>query len=105
MIIGDLRHSISVLGKTIIKNEYGAETVNWVTKTTLRAGRKYIGGDKTVDNKEVFSSQRILFTTLYRSIITENDIILFQNKRYLIKSIAEIGFREGLQIDTELINE
>lgn len=105
LILGDLRHVIQVIGKTITKDEYGAETTTWTNKIRLRAGRKFIGGDKTIDNKEVFNSQRIVFTTLYRSIITENDRIEFNGKKYLINSITEIGFKEGLQIDTELINE
>lgn len=71
----------------------------------IRAGRKYVGGDKTIDNKEVFNSQRIVFTTLYRKSIAENDRIEFNGKKYSINSIVEIGFKEGLQIDTELIND
>jgi len=105
VIIGDLRHVIQVIGKTITKDEYGAETTVWANKIRLRAGRKYVGGDKTIDNKEVFNSQRIVFTTLYRNTITENDRIEFNGKKYSINSIVEIGFKEGLQIDTELINE
>lgn len=105
VILGDLRHSIQVIGKTITKDEYGAEKVIWSNKIKLRAGRKYLGGEKTTDNKEVFNSQRIVFTTLYRNTITENDRIIFNNKKYLIKSIVEIGYKEGLQIDTELIND
>lgn len=105
IILGDLRHSIQVIGKQVTKDEYGAENIVWSNKVKLRAGRKFVGGDKTLDNKEVFSSQRIVFTTLYRSVITEDDRIIYKDKKYLIKSIAEIGNREGLQIETELIND
>ena len=105
LVLGELRHVIQVLGKTITKDEYGAETTVWANKIRLRAGRKFIGGDKTIDNKEVFNSQRIVFTTLYRKTINENDRIEFNGKKYAINSISEIGYKEGLQIDTELIND
>jgi SPP1 family predicted phage head-tail adaptor len=105
VIFGDLRHVIQVIGKTITKDEYGAETTVWTNKIRLKAGVKYAGGDRTIDNKEIFNSQRIIFTTLFRKTITENDRIEFRGKKYFIKSIVEIGFKEGLQIDTELIND
>jgi len=105
IILGDLRHSIQVISKAVAKDEYGAETVVWSNKIKLRAGRKYVSGDKTTSNKEIFNSQRLIFTTLYRKAIDEDDRIIFEDKRYLIKSIAEIGFKEGLQIDAELIND
>lgn len=104
IIIGDLRHSIQVIGKQVTKDEFGAETVVWINKIKIRAGRKYLGGDRTIDGKEVFNSKRLVFTTFYRNI-TEDDRIIFDGKKYLIKSIVEIGFKEGLQIETELIND
>lgn len=105
MILGNLRFSIQVISKTVTKDEFGAETVTWSNSIKLRADKKFAGGDKTVDNKEVFNSHRIIFTTLYRTAISEDDRIIFKDKTYLINSISEIGFKEGLQIDTELIND
>ena len=105
MILGDLRHSIQVIGKQVTKDEYGAEKVIWIDKIKLRAARKFQGGEKTIEGKEVFNSKKIVFTTFYRNIISEDDRIIFEGKKYLIKSIVEIGFKEGLQIDTELIND
>lgn len=105
MVLGDLRYSILVIGKTITKDEYGAESVVWSNKLQLRANRKFISGDRTLDNKEVFNSKRVIFTTHYRDVISEDDRIIFRDEKYLIKSISEIGFKEGLQIDAELIND
>lgn len=105
IVLGDLRHSIQVITKQVTKDEFGSETVLWVNKIKIRAGRKFVGGDKTLDKKEVFTSKRIIFTTLFRSTITEDDRIIFNSKKYNIQSITEIGYREGLQIDAELIND
>jgi len=104
LILGDLRHSIQILNKVSVKDEYGAETSYWNPLTTLRCSRKFTAGDRTIDNKEIFNSQKVVFTTLYRRL-NESNRILFEGKKYTIGSIAEIGFKEGLQITAELINE
>ena len=105
IVLGNLRYSIQVITKSITKDEYGAEKIVWSNKIKLRADRRFITGDKTIDNKEVFNSQRLVFTTLYRSNIIESDRIVFDGKTYSINSISELGYKEGLQIDVELINE
>ena len=104
LVIGNLRYSIQVISKQIIKDEYGAEIVTWTNSYKLRAERKFAGGDKTLDNKEVFNSQRLVFVTYFRRGVSTDDRIIFQDKKYIIKSIVEIGFGESMQIDCELIN-
>lgn len=105
MILGNLRYSIQVISKSVTKNEYGAEIVTWNNSFKLRVDYKNAGGTKTIDGKEVFNSQRLIFTTFFRYGISEDDRIIFQGKKYLIKSIVQIGYKEGMQIDTELIND
>lgn len=104
LVLGNLRHTIQILTKSIAKDEYGAEIISWVNGLTLRADVKFVSGDKTIDDKEIFNSRRLVFTTHYRKNISEEDRILFEDKKYLIKSITKIGYKEGLIIDTELIN-
>ena len=104
LVLGSLRYSIQILNKVSTKDEYGAETSYWNPLTTLRCNRKFVSGEQTIDGKEIFNSQHVVFTTLYRKL-TETNRIIFEGKKYLINSIAEIGFKEGLQITAELINE
>jgi len=104
IIIGNLRYSIQVIKKSVTKDEFGAEVITWINGVKLRADYKFAGGDKTVDEKEIFNSKRLIFTTYYRNNISEEDRIIFEDKKYLIKSISQIGYKEGLQIDCELIN-
>lgn len=105
IVTGNLRYSIQVIGKTVVKDIYGAETVTWTNKIKLRADRKFMGGDKTVEGKEIFNSQRLIFTTHYRKLVNEDDRIVFDGKTYLINSIVMVGFKEAMQIDCELIND
>lgn len=105
LVLGNLRYSIQVISKSVTKDEFGAEIVTWTNSFKLRAERKFAAGDKTLDNKEVFNSQRLVLTTFFRRGVSTDDRIIFQDKKYLIKSIVEIGFGEGMQIDCELIND
>lgn len=104
VIAGDLRYKIEVKRLTKVKDEYGATVDTYTTVYTLKAGVKYTNGSKGISNNEIFNSQSIQLTTYYRAI-KDTDRILFNNKNYKILFINEIGFREGLQINIELIND
>jgi len=105
LIVGELRHSIKILERTTAKGEFNEDVETYNLLTTLRAAVKFISGNKALNNDEIFSSQTLQFTTHYRAAVTEIMRIEFKSKLYRIISIAEIGFKEGLQINTELINE
>lgn len=104
LIPGDMRHTIKVIAITSIRDEYGAEVQSESTLYTLRAAIKYLGANKGIDLNEIFSSQSLQFSTYYRSFDLTH-LIEFKGKRYKITGIIEIGYREGLTINTELINE
>ena len=101
---GLLRDNIIVQRKTVIKDTYGAETVIYSDHLYLRANADYKGGNKGINNEEIFSSRTIIFTTYFRDI-NETDLIIYDENEYKITFIAEIGYREGLSITTQLVNE
>lgn len=103
--VGEMRYTIKVKSLSSVKDEYGAAEEVYTNLVTLRASVKYLSGSKGIDLNEIFTSQAIQFTTYYRSVIEPTMRIEFNNKAYRILSIAEIGFKEGLLITTELINE
>lgn len=105
LIVGELRHSIKIMQRTVTKGQFNEDIESYALLTTLRAGLKYTAGTKAINNDETFSSQTLQFTTHYRPTVTESMRIEFKSKKYRILSIAEIGFKEGLLINAELINE
>lgn len=105
LIIGDMRHVIIVKSLTSTVDEYGSAAESYATLMTLRAAVKFLSGSKLIDNKEIFSSQTLQFSTHYRSTITPTCRIEYEGKNYRILSIDVIGFHDGLTINTELINE
>jgi head-tail adaptor len=101
---GLMRDDIIVQRRTIIKDNYGSEEEIFTDYLYLKSSAKYNAGGRGIDNMEVFNSRTITFTTYFRPI-TESMRIIYDSKTYRILFIAELGYREGLQITTELINE
>ena len=99
-----MRHKILVQEKTVNRDEYGAESISYTTVFTLKAAVKYVGGSKGTDANEIFTTNTVVFETHYRDI-NEEMIILFKDQKYRINYIAEVGYRSGLQITAEKINE
>jgi len=102
---GNLRYKIVIQESVNTKDSYGSEKQTWMDYMVLRASVKYLNGTKGVDSSEIFTSYGVEFTTYYRGAINSKMQIIFNDKKFRINNISEIGFREGLLISTELINE
>ena len=105
LIIGELRYSVIFLALTSVKDAYGSTTETYTEHSVLRASVKKNVGTKTIDNKEVFNTSTVVFQTHYRDSIESTMRIAFSGGHYRILDITEIGFKEGLSITAELINE
>lgn len=97
-----MRTMIQVLGVSVSKDENGSLITTFYEKYTLKAAIKFLSGTKGITNDEIFTSRNILFTVYYRDII-ETDRIYYNYQQYKINSIEEIGVKEGLLIECELI--
>jgi len=104
LIAGDLRNEINVKRLSSVKDAYGSITETYTTIYALRAGIKFNSGTKSINNDEIFNSQSIIVTCYFRNILT-TDRVEFNSKMYKILFINPIGFKEGLQISIELIND
>lgn len=104
-MLNDYRRTIQILEKVVTRDEFGSETISYSELYTLRAGVKDFGGSKGVDAEEIFSSEILVFETHYRPLIATDMLVVYNEKRYRINHIAEIGFHQGLEISAELINE
>lgn len=102
--INNMRYKILIQSATKTKDVYGAESVTYTTIFTLKAAKKPAGGSKGLDSAEVFTSNNLIFETYYRSI-TEDMIVVYEGNKYRINQIVEVGFRAGMQLFVEKINE
>lgn len=103
MLVNDFRYVITVERPTTTKDAYGGIVDSYVLHLTLRAAVKYGAGTKTIDNSEIFNTSTITVTCHYRDIV-DTDRIIFQGYAYKILDIADVAFREGMQIVCEKIN-
>jgi hypothetical protein len=79
----------------------GSVTPTYTLRYTLKADKiDYVpkrGGSKEVQNDIIVNKDVISFTCHYRNIV-ETDRIYFENNKYEIIMLGEIGFHEGLTI-------
>lgn len=105
IIIGNLRYNIIVKSLTISRDPNNGSVVEtYVPKFNLKVGIKSGSGTKTINNNEIFNTSTTTFICHYRNIV-DTDRIEFSGVNYKILMLGEIGFREGLEIIAEKINE
>lgn len=105
MVIGDMRHKITVKRLTTTRDPNNGSIVEtWGDEYILKAKRLKGNGTKTIENNEIFNTQTKTFVTHYRDV-TEKDRIYYDDDWYKIMLLGEIGYRDGLEIVVEKINE
>jgi hypothetical protein len=105
IVLGEMRYKIIVQELVVTKDaNNGSMKDTYVTKYTLKAKKVRTSGVNLVQNQEIFNTNTLIFQCHYRNIV-ETDRILFENNNYKINNISEIGYREGLEITIEKLNE
>lgn len=103
IIAGDLRYPITITQQTSTKNEYGEMVQSYSAVTSCRAGVKYQSGQKILDNKEIFSTQFLIFSMYYRDV-DETMRINFDGQTYKITFLEKNKPGNELRIFAEKIN-
>jgi head-tail adaptor len=103
IIAGDLRYPIVITKQTVTKNEYNEDVMSFSAVTTCKAGVKYQSGQKTLDNKEIFTTQFLIFSMYYRPV-DETMRVLFDGQTYKITFLEKNKFGNELRIFAEKIN-
>ena len=100
MLGGTLDRRIVIQQNTPAASGSGAMAPSWATLATVWArvteqhGREFLAADQTV------AEQRAVFRIRHRSDVTEEMRISYNSRIYEIQSIAELGRRVGLDINT-----
>jgi SPP1 family predicted phage head-tail adaptor len=105
MIIGELRYPIVIKSLVTSRDPNNGSVIEtWTTKYTLKAKISGGKGSKTTQNQEIFNTSTLVFTTHYRDI-EDTDRIYYDGDIYKIMMQGEIGYKEGLEIIAEKIND
>ena len=105
MQAGQLNEIITIYIPIHTKNEYGEVVEEWKKHTSTKANITYSGGNRNIQNGELFFGYTKIFK-VYRYVdINESMIIEWQNKRYKIISIEDVKQYNEKIITAEIINE
>ena len=101
MQAGILKERIQVQRPTVRTDEYGANVIEYNNIINTRAAATNKSGNRA---KIVYNYIKS-FTVRYYHNIQENDIIIWNNKKYRITDIDEVRDKQYKIINTELIND
>ena len=105
MRAGLLTETIQIFEKELIVNEFGEETETWNLKYTTKARLIHNGGDRVIENSEVFFAHTKTFELRYYVPIGDYDRIVWENKKYRILNIEPNKAQMKLTVKTELIDD
>lgn len=105
MQAGILNNIIVVQRPKVVKNEYGANVIQYNDIITTRAYIKNNSGNRANENGEIVYNYIKSFTVRYYNDVRETDIIIWNNKKYRITDIDEYRDKQYKVINTELIND
>jgi SPP1 family predicted phage head-tail adaptor len=98
-----LKYRIMLQSPVVTANPYGSkQVVNYVNYLEILAGMEVIGGNKAIQNFELFTSQILQFKIRYRQDFDCTFRIKFEDKFYSILNIKPQGWKDSLVITAEL---
>lgn len=102
MRAGDLNRKITIQSVTQTEDTYGAPVDTWATFVEVWAQVKPIRGDEYFAAQQVNARVDAVFRLRWLSGVLETMRIHYDDKLWDIRSINELGFREGLEIYAEV---
>ena len=101
MIIGYLNRLITFERKATTTNATGNEEDTYSALFTAWASVQPMRGKETTQANELVASNFLIFKCRYDSRPNPKDRILYGSDYYDIKTVIELGYREGLEIMAE----
>ena len=89
MQAGTLKYIIEIFSPKKDKNEYGENTVNYVSLGKFRAGKKYNSGSRTTENNEIVYDSNLTFNVRKYVPITEECQVKYKDNMYRILSLND----------------
>lgn len=93
---------IVIQSATETRDDYGAVVQTWTTFATVWARKRDIRGSEQFDVQQVNPRIAATFLIYWLSGITEKMRISYDGQYWDIRSINEIGRREGLELYAEV---
>jgi len=98
LIVGRLNRLFTFERKDVTVNATGNEEETYVALYTGWASIQPFRGKETTEGNEVVASNFWIIKTRYDSRLKPKDRAVWDGNNYDIVSVAELGYREGLEI-------
>jgi head-tail adaptor len=105
MRAGLLTEPIEIYEKVLSTNSYGEQTEEWVLKYSTKARLIHDGGNRVIQNDEVFFAHTKTFQVRDYVPVGEYDKIKWDSKYYRILNIEPEKSMMNKTIKTELIDD
>ncbi len=102
MRAGELDRKIVIESATETRDDYGAVVQTWATFATVWARKRDIRGSEQFTAQQVNARIAATFTVRWLDGVTEKMRISYDGQTWDIRSINEIGRREGLELYAEV---
>ena len=104
MRAGELDRKVRLEQRINTPNAYGEPIESWNLIAEVWASRAQLSGRELFESDQVAAEALYRFRLYYRTDLDATCRIVYDGKNYDIKSVAEIGRREGLEVLAQLIN-
>lgn len=105
MRAGLLTEPIEIWEKSLVINDFGEETETWDFKYSTKARLVHEGGNRVIENNEVFYEHSKTFQVRYYVPVDDYDRIKWDDKYYRILNIEPDRDRMNKTIKGELIDD
>ncbi len=105
MRAGLLTEEIEILAPQVSTNDFGEETTEWNSVYSTKARLVHTGGNRTIENDEIFYGYTKTFQIRYYVQVQEYYRILWNGKQYRILDIEPDKQQQQITIKTELVND
>lgn len=95
---GDLDRRVSLQSVTVSRDAYGAAIETWASFSTVWASLEPLSGGETFASENILTQSTHIIEMRYRSDLTTEDRLVYNDWVYDIRYVAEIGRREGLRV-------
>lgn len=102
---GELTEFITIQRPEVIRNEYGANDIEWRDSITTRARVIQKSGNRSDENNEIVYNYTTTFVIRWYHNIKEDMRVVWNNRKYVIHSVYKEVYKQSVTIVAELINE
>lgn len=105
MRAGLLKEEIDIIQNQFVKNKFGEETEEWVIKYHTRARLIHNGGQRTLQNNEIFYTDIKTLEIRYYVPIGNFNRIIWNGETFRIVDIEDVKEQNKKIVKIEKINE